>query len=159
MFEDACGGRRTTSRVSGPGSSGWVTYHFVGPDGSLCLELRAVPHLECARAAAREEVGDLLPGEVLLFLEVDKELVVFGGEFELWAARALRGRRHSLLANDAGRAMLMGGRRRGALHLNSFTAVLVGEVMMVGGRQGRLGCCLRRRWWRVLEGVTLRCVL
>jgi hypothetical protein len=49
-----------------------TTYHLIGPDGGLCFELRAVPHLQSARAAAREEVGDLLPGEILLFFEVDK---------------------------------------------------------------------------------------
>jgi hypothetical protein len=49
-----------------------VTYHFIRPDGGLCFELRAIPHLQSARATAWEEVGDLLPSEVLLFFEVDK---------------------------------------------------------------------------------------
>jgi hypothetical protein len=48
------------------------TYHIIRPDSGLCFELRAVPNLECARAAAREEVGDLLPGEVFLLFEIDK---------------------------------------------------------------------------------------
>ena len=49
-----------------------TTYHLIRPDGGLCFELRAIPHLQSARAAAWEEVGDLLPSKVLLFFEVDK---------------------------------------------------------------------------------------
>jgi hypothetical protein len=52
--------------------TGVVTYHVIRPDGGLCFELRAIPHLKCARTAAREEVGDLLPGEVFLLFEVDE---------------------------------------------------------------------------------------
>ena len=48
------------------------TYHIIRPDSGLCFELRAVPNLQGARAAAREEVGDLLPGEVFLLFEIDK---------------------------------------------------------------------------------------
>lgn len=47
-------------------------HHIIRPDSGLCFELRAVPNLECARAAAREEVGDLLPSEVFLLFEIDK---------------------------------------------------------------------------------------
>lgn len=49
-----------------------ATYHIIRPDSGLCFELRAIPYLECARTAAREEVGDLLPGEVFLLFEVDE---------------------------------------------------------------------------------------
>jgi hypothetical protein len=49
-----------------------ATHHIIRPDSGLCFELRAVPNLQGARAAAREEVGDLLPSEVFLFFEVDK---------------------------------------------------------------------------------------
>lgn len=55
---------RFTTRVT--------TYHLIRPDRGLCFELCAIPHLQRARAASRKEVGDLLPSEVLLFLEVDK---------------------------------------------------------------------------------------
>lgn len=85
--------------------------------------------------AAWEKVCNLLPGEILLFFEVDEELVVLGGKLELRAAGPLCGCRHSLLAYDARRAMVMRGRGRCALHgVVSFIAMAAGQMVMVGGR-------------------------
>lgn len=84
-----------------------TTHQLVIPDRRLCFELGAVAYLQSAGAAAGEEVRNLLPGQVLLLLEVHEELVVFGRKLELRPTRARRGSGHSLLANDAGRAMLM----------------------------------------------------
>jgi hypothetical protein len=135
----------TTSCVSDRGS-----YHLVGPDGRLCLELRAVAHLQCTGAAAGEEVGDLLPGKVLLFLEVDEELIVFTGKLEFGTAWARRGRRHALLADDVGRAMsLDGGRWLAGCHLEALSRTLVGEMVVMLLRK----CALRGRR---LGGIRLK---
>lgn len=81
------------------------THHFVCPDGRLCFELRAIPYLQRTRTAAGEKVGNLLPGEVLLFLEVDEQLVVLGRELELGTARSRCWLRHPFLADDIGRSV------------------------------------------------------
>lgn len=83
-------------------ASGAGTYCFVRPLHCLGLELRAVPHLQRAGRAAGEELGDLLPGEGFVLLEVHEERVVLGREFELGAARLGRRGRHAGLADDAG---------------------------------------------------------
>lgn len=45
------------------------THHLVSPDRRFGLELSAISHLQCTRAAARKEVGDLFPGEILALLQ------------------------------------------------------------------------------------------
>jgi len=112
------------------------TYHFIRPDGRLGLELGAVPDLQRAGAAAGEEVGDLLPGEVLGLLELDEQGVVLGRELELGALGPLRRVRHARLADDAGRAVVLGraGRRlgEGAAHARGLgRRGLVGQAVPV----------------------------
>ena len=51
---------------------GIVTYHFFRPCRRLSFEFRAVSDLKRAGAPAWEEVGDLLPGQVLRFLELNQ---------------------------------------------------------------------------------------
>ncbi len=58
-------------------------------------------HLQRATAPAREELGDLLPLQVLVLFQVDEQLVVLGAELEFWAAGARCRVRHAGLADGA----------------------------------------------------------
>ena len=46
------------------------TYHLIRPNSRLGLQLRTVPNLQRSTAPAREKVCDLLPCQILLFLEI-----------------------------------------------------------------------------------------
>lgn len=48
-----------------------TAYHLWRPRNFLCLKLRTVANLQSARTAPREKVGNLLPSEVFLLLQVD----------------------------------------------------------------------------------------
>lgn len=60
-----------------------TTYHVVRPHHSLCLELGAIAYLQCPRASAGEEVGDLFPCQVLRLLQLNKQCIILWCELEL----------------------------------------------------------------------------
>jgi hypothetical protein len=77
-----------------------LAYRLVCPLRSLCLELGTVADLQRPRGSPGKEVGDLLPGEVLVLLEIDEKLVVFGRKLEFWSARSWGRCWHAHLPHD-----------------------------------------------------------
>lgn len=145
------------------------TYHIICPDCSLGLELGAIPDLERSRAASWEEVGNLLPGEVLGLFKFHQQRIVFRCEFEFGTFGARRRFRHTGLSDDAGRPMLVIFRRfttvRGPLQLvgrlirqlvvvmrRLLLLLLLIRIRLLRSTRMRVRLCGSRAMWLIMIG-------
>lgn len=126
------------------------THHISVPLLRLCFQLCTIPHLQSPRRPPGEEVGNLLPGEVLLLLELDEELVVVGRELELGPLGALGRLRHALLPDDTRRRrhhadrFIASHQLRDRFRMRESVVVLL-RVMVVLGMGRNMAVASRRR--------------
>lgn len=77
------------------------THRLVRPLCCLGFEFGTVSYLKGTAGAPRKEVGDLLPRETLVFLQVYEQLIILGRELEFGPPRPRCGFWHSLLSHNA----------------------------------------------------------
>ena len=129
-----------------------LTYHFIRPRRSLCLQLGTITNLQRSRAPTRKEIRDLFPREVLCLFQLNEQRIIFRRELELGTFRTRCRFRHACLPNNTGRAMIGCCRRLPGIQAWGFGGrrLIRQAVMMV------MGLLLRRMLRDCRNGILRR---